>query len=51
MLYVVKLVVDAVVAGRADPASGAPETDWLADPSLRHRPIGQSTNDREKEEG
>ena len=46
MLYVVKLVVDAVVAGRADPASGVPETDWLADLRLRHKPIGQSTNDK-----
>jgi DNA-binding phage protein len=45
MLYVVKLIVDAVVAGRADPASGVPEADWLADPGLRHRPIGRSTND------
>ena len=41
MLYVVKLVVYALVAGRADPTSGVPETDWLADPSLRHRPLGR----------
>lgn len=51
MLYVVKFIVDAVVAGRADPASGVPETDWLADPGLRHRPIGQSTNDSTRRRG
>ncbi|KQQ15543.1 hypothetical protein ASF59_14550 [Methylobacterium sp. Leaf121] len=35
MLYIAKLVVDAMVAGRADPASGVAVTDWLADPGLR----------------
>lgn len=33
MLYVAKLVVDAVVAGRAGPP---PEAGWLADPRLHH---------------
>ena len=40
MLYVAKLVVDAVVAGRVGHASGMPASgmamaDWLADPGLR----------------
>ncbi len=33
MLYIAKLVVDAVVAGRAGPP---PEAGWLADPRLHH---------------
>ena len=33
MLYVAKLVVDAVMAGRAGPP---PEAGWLADPRLHH---------------
>jgi len=36
MLYVAKLVVDAVVAGRAGPAAGQAVVDWLADPQFRH---------------
>lgn len=36
MLYVAKLFVDAVVAGRSDPASGLAVMDWLADPCLRY---------------
>lgn len=51
MLYVVKLIVDAVVAERADPSSGVPETDWLADPGLRHRRIEKSTNDNKWRRG
>ena len=35
MLYVAKLVVDAVVAGRAGPAAGQTVADWLADPQFR----------------
>lgn len=37
MLYLAKLLVDAVVAGRSDPASGFAVTGWLADPGLRPR--------------
>jgi hypothetical protein len=51
MLYVVKLIVDAVVAGRADPAFGVPETDCLTDPGLRHWSIGKSSNDGKKRRG
>ena len=35
-LYVAKLVVDAVVAGRADALPSVAWADWLADPRLRH---------------
>ncbi|GEO98137.1 ABC transporter ATP-binding protein [Methylobacterium haplocladii] len=35
MLYVAKLVIDTVVAGRADPAAAA-AVDGLGDPRLRH---------------
>ncbi|GJE57366.1 ABC transporter ATP-binding protein [Methylobacterium thuringiense] len=35
MLYVAKLVIDTVVAGRSDPTTSA-TADWLADPRLRH---------------
>ncbi|MFJ7440471.1 hypothetical protein ACIQW5_22745 [Methylorubrum thiocyanatum] len=51
VLHVVKLIVDAVVVGRPDPASGVPKMDRLTDPGLRDRPIGQSTNDRKRRRG
>jgi ATP-binding cassette subfamily B protein len=35
MLYVAKLVIDAVVAGRAD-AAAATVADWMSDPRLPH---------------
>lgn len=42
ILYVAKLLVDAVVAGRSDPVSGVAVMDWLADPCLRYigLPVG-----------
>jgi len=36
MLYVAKLVVDTVVAGRADAAARADASAWFADPLVRH---------------
>ena len=35
MLFVAKLVIDAVVAGRADAGQGG-VADWMSDPRLRH---------------
>ncbi len=50
VLHVVKLIVDAVVAGRADPASGVPKMDRLTDPGAARQAHWAEYKRQKKEE-